>query len=190
MLSLIIHEVDKTYRDQFYLATLYKALFALGYYGLFRVGKLTFSEHVAKASNVHIGVNKQKILVVLYSSKTHGKTHRPQQIKITGGNADGTKRTPVCPFKLTQNYISIRGSFHSEDEPLFIFRDGKPVQATHANKTLKNAIHRLGLDSSIYGFHSLRIGRTTDLLKVGYSIEKIKELGRWKSNAVYRYLHN
>ena len=36
--------------------------------------------------------------------------------------------------------------------------------------------------------HSFRGGRTSDLANMGYSIDQIKALGRWKFNAVYRYL--
>ena len=47
------------------------------------VGELTASPHVLHAKNIHIGTNKNKILLILYSSKTHGKANRPQEIKIT-----------------------------------------------------------------------------------------------------------
>ena len=75
LLELILFEVQRIFTDssQYYLEILYKALFALGYYGLFRVGELTLSPHVIKASNVHVATNQDKILIVLYTSKTHGK---------------------------------------------------------------------------------------------------------------------
>ena len=45
-------------------------------------------------------------------------------------------------------------------------------------------------DDTLYGTHSLRSGRTCDLYKLGLSVETIKKIGRWKSNAVFRYLKN
>ena len=35
--------------------------------------------------------------------------------------------------------------------------------------------------------HGIRLGHVTDLLNLGVSVETIKKLGRWKSNAVYVY---
>ena len=46
----------------------------------------------------------------------------------------------------------------------------------------------LGLDDKLYGMHSLRIGRTTDLIKFNYSIEEIKIMGHWRSNVVFKYI--
>ena len=81
LLQLLIFEVDRLLGTQVYLATLYKAMLAMGYYGLFRVGKLAKGDHSIKAANIHIGVNKNKILVVLYTSKMHGYGSRPQKVK-------------------------------------------------------------------------------------------------------------
>ena len=69
-----------------------------------------------------------------------------------------------------------------------MFRDGSPVRPEHARATLQWAIDKLGLDSSLYGMHSLRIGRTSDLAKFNYSIEEICRMGHWRSNVVYKYI--
>ena len=69
------------FNAQWYMENMYKALFALGYYGLPRVGELTHSQHVIKARDVHLGMNKDKILVILYSSKTHDESMKPQRLK-------------------------------------------------------------------------------------------------------------
>ena len=53
---------------------------------------------------------------------------------------------------------------------------------------LKTAIKRMGLNPSLYTVHGTRGGRANDLLSMGLSVEAIKKLGRWKSNAVYVYL--
>ena len=44
------------------------------------------------------------------------------------------------------------------------------------------------LDTSKYNTHSFRIGRCTDHVLQGFSNEKIKKIGRWKSNAYLRYV--
>ena len=85
LLEMILFEIQRYFSplNQYYLELLYKTIFALCYYGLMRVGEVTKSQHVLKAKDVHIAQNKDKILLILYSSKTHTKGSRPQKIKIT-----------------------------------------------------------------------------------------------------------
>ena len=85
LLEMLLFEIKRQWYDnkspQPYLAFMYQAIFCLAYYGMLRVGELAFSNHCIKACNIHVGSNKDKILVVLYSSKTHGKESRPQKVK-------------------------------------------------------------------------------------------------------------
>ena len=196
LLELVLFELERMFgHAQLYLEIMYKALFSLGYYGLMRVGELTVNEggHTVKAGDIHLALNKEKLLVVLYTSKTHGLESRPQHIKIVSNKAEKSGRylhRNFCPFSLIQNYIHIREGYTDEREPFFIFKGGKPVGAQQARQTLKEAIKRLSLDEHLYDMHSLRIGRASDLAKFGYSVEEIKRMGRWRSNAVYRYIRN
>ena len=194
LLDQILFEVGRIFdvNNQPYLNCLYKALFAIGYYGLLWVGELTESEHAVRARNVHIADNKNKMMFILYSSKTHHKGNHPQKIKIVANKHEKsghyTKRH-FCPFTLANQYIEMRGKkFYSQNEQFFIFWDHSPVKPTHANKILKLAIHQLGLNETLYSFHGLRIGRTSDLVKYGYSIEEVRHMGRWKSNVIYNYV--
>ena len=53
---------------------------------------------------------------------------------------------------------------------------------------IRKEISQLGLEGALYDTHSLRIGQATDLLKANVPIDEIKRKGRWKSNAVFKYL--
>ena len=147
---------------------------------------MTNGPHVLKAKDVHIATNKDKMLLILYSSKTHDKSSSPQEIKITA-NGSSTKRY-YCPFKLMRQYIRARGSYIDPEEQFFVFSDNSPVLQYQARRVLKLVITKLGLDSSLYGMHSFRIGRTTDLVKYNVPIDKIRILGCWKSNVIYKYI--
>ena len=59
-------ELERIFNKQFYLESLYKAIFVLAYYGLMQIGELTQSNHVLKAKDIQIGVNKPKILLILF----------------------------------------------------------------------------------------------------------------------------
>ena len=195
LLELILFELDRHYGGkQPYLCTLYKAAFSLAYYGLMRVGELTEGPHNAKAKDVHIGMNKDKILIVLYSSKTHGLESRPQKIKISAATNKSmkTREKFFCPFKLMRHYIAVRGStYESDAEPLLVFSDKSPLKAVQFRKTLRMMLEKLNLNPSLYNTHSLRAGRSNDLKIFGYSIPEIRKAGRWRSKGViFKYLSN
>ena len=193
LLELILFEIQRVYGSagQHYLQIMYTALFALSYYGMMRVGEVTKSDHVVKAKDIQSAVNKDKLRVILYSSKTHKTGMRPQKITITSNQEEKSgfyAKRYFCPFKLMNTYISCRGDFDEADDQFFVFSDGSPVAANHARQVLKTCLTNLGLSSEFYGMHSFRVGRTTDLIKYNYSIEEVKRMGRWCSNTVYRYI--
>ena len=165
-------------------------MFSTAYYGLFHVGELTTGDHPVLARDVHIAQNKAKMLFILCTSKTHWKNNKPQMVKITSPTViDKTSiNKGFCPFALLRQFAAQRGPYGDSREPLFIFRDGQPVKPDHMRQCLRNAIKMIGLNQHLYSVHSLHVGRSTDLFLMGLSVETIKKLGRWKSNAVYRYL--
>ena len=194
LLEMILFEICRVYENQLYLCKLYQAIYILGYYGLMRVGEMTQGDHPVKACNVHMGHKKNKILLILYSSKTHSRANPPQKIKISElqehNNQQAKKRNTVlfCPFSILRKYIEARGGFLSMDENFFVFKDKSAVKPKHTNDVLKKCLSRMNLDHTLYSIHGLRSGRACDMLKQGFSIEHIKYVGRWKSNAVYKYL--
>ena len=101
LLEMLLFEIGRHFNKtnpQPYLETMYKAMFCLGYYGMLRVGELTLGPHTLKACNIHVGNNKDKILLVLYSSKTHGRESGPQKIKISAAPTRMTCTRNICLF--------------------------------------------------------------------------------------------
>ena len=191
LLELILFEIQRMYETQPYLEILFKAIFALAYYGLMRIGELTLSQHVIKAKDVHSAMNKNKILLILYSSKTHSVANYPQKIKITAmnDNMEFNRHRFFCPFRLVRNYVDSRGPYSTDQEQFFVFKGKIPVKALQVRKVMRMALSRLNLNPMLYNTHSYRIGRSVDLYRTGrFSIDCIRQAGRWRSNAVYRYL--
>ena len=87
-LEMLLFEIQHMYSSDIYLELLYKTIFLVAYYGMLCISEIASSDtdvsldHSVKACNVHMGTNKPKVLLVLYSSKTHGKESRPQKVKI------------------------------------------------------------------------------------------------------------
>ena len=190
LLNLLLDSIEWVYgqkENQPYLGTLYKALFSIGYHGLFRVGELTTGDHPVLAKDVHIANNKKKLLFVLRTSKTHWKDVNPQVIKIKSTeNCEQDKN--YCPFAILRNYLMVRPTYISDEEPFFVFSDRSPVAPKHMRNVMKLVLKLNDLEPRLYGTHSLRIGKCHDLLEANISVPVISKLGRWKSNVVYKYL--
>ena len=203
LLELILFKVQRKYNDQPYLESMYISAYLLQYYGLLRIGEVAKGIHSIKAVNVHEAKQYNRLLIVLYSSKTHGKESPPQKIKILGNKTleitDSKKLVKThtikkkdlgrfCPVEWTLKYIQMRPQITDLDEQFFILSDGTPLPPNFMRTLLRDTIKSFTLDPLLYDTHSFRIGRATDLFKAGVDVEDIKLLGRWKSNAVYKYL--
>ena len=188
LLMLMLKKTEEYFdkRNQFYLATLYQALFSTAYFGLFRIGELVVGNHTIAARDVHVGVNKNKMLFLLRTSKTHWLDKKPQTVKICSTNRNMYKQ--YCPYRLLRNYTKIRKSYRSDSEPFFVFKDRSVITANMVRKVFKEIIELCGLNPKLYNLHGFRAGRSVDLFKANLDVKTIMKLGRWSSNIVYTYL--
>ena len=196
MLKMLLKQVTKMFtgsqtNQQPYLETLFKAIYSTAYYGLLRIGEMAKGSHTILVRNTYIGTNKDKILFILMSSKTHCKGDPPQKVKISRSPLDGKSKQidKFCPFQLLRDYMAVRPESRSKDKQFFVLSDNTPVCPAFIYKNLKLILKEAGFDD-YYSFHSFIAGRTQDLLRLGLSVETIKDIGCWKSNAVFAYLKN
>ena len=188
LLEMLLIELIRYFHDQIYLQYLYKCMFSTGYFGMMRIGEMASGSHPVKAKDIYVSKSKQKMKLYLYSSKTHGRETRPQTIRIEGDDISAFENDYFNPYDILQDFLNIRGDYDNDNEALFIFRDKSPVKPDNFRQVFKKMLRRLNLNHKLYDTHSFRIGRATDMQKLGFSIEQIKHYGRWKSNAVYKYL--
>ena len=181
LLEMLLFEIKRTYKDagQNYLYDMYIAILCLTYYGMLRVGEITQGPHTLKACNVHVGDNKEKIMVVLYTSKTHGQESSPQEIKISAVRSDKKHVKFFCPVKAVIKFMQTRGCYHSIQEHFFVVKDKTLVRLENFKTTLRSMLRNIGLDGSLYDVHSFRSRRTCDLAKFGYSVDQIKDMDHW-----------
>ena len=190
LLEQILFEEQRKFTTQPFIQSMYKTLFCTAYYGMMRIGELVKaeSEHFVRAKDVHLSPNQDKIMLRLHTSKTHVQGDKPQEIKISKTQVLEVQRF-FCPFKLMREYISYRGiGFEEYSKAFFIYHDGSPVLADTVRTTLRQLLDNLNLDSSLYDTMSFRSGRVVDMYKMGYSLESLKRIGRWKSDAIYHYI--
>lgn len=127
LLKALISKTHQYYylkKGQIYLATMLKAMFSMAYFGLMRVSEFTEGEHAVKAPDVCFAKNKEKIVITLYSSKTHSVADKPQHISIEGQPDMGE----MCPVKLISDYVKLRGAIAiNEHDCFFVYQDNVPV---------------------------------------------------------------
>ena len=191
LMELLLSSVEKYFGDnpQPYLTRLYRALISTTYYGLFRIGEVTQGPHVIKAKNVYRGKNKNKLLFVLFTSKTHCADSRPQTVKISQIR-DRNKSGQFCPFTIVNEYLEMRVKNKTDQEQFFVFSDRSPVKPEHFRIMLRNLLKFNNIDWTRYRVHDFRSGHATEMLENGVPIDKIRKLGRWKTSTVFKYLKN
>ena len=171
---------------------MYQTAFTVAYFGMLKVGEIGAGCRTIKAKDVHVGKNKNKILMVLYTSKTHGKESCPQKIRIMADNQTHVQKNKFCfcPFNLACRYCSWHGNYLEDSEPFLVLRDQTAVRPDQLRKVLQTMLSRLNLQAYLYDMHSFRSGRSGDMLKYRYSISRIHTMGRWQSNIVFKYIRN
>ena len=154
ILFSLLDRINEHFSLQPYLLSLYTALFSTAYFGLFRVGELTKSDHAVKAEDVHVGLNKKKILFILKSSKTHGKYALPQEIKICSTSltkepkSKSRDRSEIyCPYEILRNYVIKRSDNNDNSDQFFVHADGSAV--TPMQMRIKLMLHLSGFNEKI-----------------------------------------
>lgn len=168
-----------------YEAGLFRAAFTLAFFGLFRVGELVFSSSQLAnrplfLTDIRHAVADREFSVYLRQSKTN-QSGPPTIVNIV---ATGTA---VCPVTAMQAYLCIRSTL-MPDGYLFCHINGSPLNRYQFGAVLGRAIRSLHLSDAHFRSHSFRIGAATWLAHKGVSHERIKQLGRWSSNAFRHYI--
>ena len=159
------------------------AAFSLAFFGFLRISEFTspskrnFS-HWIHPTQADIEWDKGHFTFFIKRSKTD-QLHHGEYIHIhrSGGQ--------LCPVKAMKRYLKCKHQ-HSED-PLFTFRNGKPLTRHSCLQHLRHLLQRAGYSPELYNTHSFRIGAATHAAHLGMPSHHIKLLGRWHSTAYQRY---
>ncbi len=158
---------------------LFKAMFLIAFHACCRVGELTKSGQAQHWLKLHdISFANQSVTVTSTSYK-HCKPGYVPKITV---HATGNQYCPVMALKA---FLSIRGT---QPGPLFCMSDNLPITRHMFCKVLNQCVSFLGLNSAQLTSHSFRIGRATLGLEQGLTIEQIRLMGRWHSDAFRKYL--
>lgn len=160
---------------------LFKTTYTLAFCGLFCVGELTVSSskgrlatHTLLNTDVYFKSDTEELVINLRSSKTD-QFNKGSTIVIP-------KASDIsCAVISMRKYLEIRPRV---DGPLFCHFNGEPLTRYQFSAILMKTLNLAGEGGGgNYKAHSFRIGAATALSMAGYSDDKVKEVGRWKSTA-------
>lgn len=185
LLKRIIEALPKVVPN-YHFQLLIQAVFLIAFNAFMRLGEL-FARNPSGQSKIlqrddvsflhSQGIMGAQLILRDYK---HNKEKTPLIIFLTG--CPGSN---MCPVDALAKYLSV---FKHNSGPLFQFMDGKPVPGSFITAQLHKIIEFLGLNSKYYKGHSFRIGAATHAANLGFSENYIQKLGRWKSNAMRRYI--
>ena len=99
----------------------------------------------------------------------------------------------ACPVLcLARRVLNLRAYNAAEDCPLYVVFDragSSVVTSSMITAIIRDATHGTDIPPSKVSARSLRASGATALLQAGTDVSKIKLLGRWKTDEVFRYLH-
>jgi hypothetical protein len=166
-----------------YEMILFKCVFVLAFFGLFRISELVCQNKKDPSSKVlqisDIAFKEEKMKVTIRFSKTDQKgKSSPIVFKSKKGEN-------LCPVQSMKKYITERGH---HDGPLFCHADGSYLSRFQFNKVLERTVGFLDNTISNIKSHSFRIGGATNAICKGIPYEQVQEMGRWQSDAAKRYI--
>jgi len=88
---------------------------------------------------------------------------------------------------LLRAWVRARRAAHGERGPLFCHHDGRGITVAELRDMVKRLMQAIGLDPSVFGAHSLRIGGATAALAAGVPPSLIRLMGRWSSDVYLIY---
>ena len=162
-----------------------RAAFTVAFAAFLRAGELTWSKwnpdnhttHLSRGSVTFLE-NGTGVLLQLPRSKTD-PLGKGTTIPLAPAN------DLACPVASLRTLFSRYP--RPATDPLFTRLVG-PFDKDWFEVSIKQAILHTGRDPSTFSGHSFRRGAANSAIAAGISKEEIKELGRWKSSAINRYI--
>lgn len=202
---MILDAMDSIFSQQEYLRCLYKAMLLMGYYAMLRVGEMASGDYPIDVNDVKLAVNKKRLSVTIRIAKNMLPGQPPHVVRIPSltqqqeyslyndfGRFGQEHYTGYDPWLVIREYIAVRpGRIVGKPEPFFVFADRSLVRPHHFTTALRQTISHCHLNAQLYGPHSLKIGRASDMGRLNLTLERIKREGRWSSsNTVARYVRH
>jgi site-specific recombinase XerC len=151
------------------------AAMVVGFHGLFRASEIVARD--AKNPMLlrkHVTFFKDRVVIHVARSKTDTFD---EGVDVTIHATNG----PLCPLLWLKTAMD-RAIDKRGEAPVFQRPNGAPMTYAYFQNFIKRMCVKTGLPQG-FSSHSLRIGGASTLIALGFSVDAVKKLGRWKSYA-------
>lgn len=164
-----------------YEQVLFKAAFALAFYGAFRLSELV-SPNRHTQGGVGVGevcCSDQKVVVWVRKSKTDqlGRGVEVVLHRLAG--------CVSCPVGAVSEFLKVRQQWQGA---FLVHEDGTPLSRFQFIAIFRKCLEGLQVSVGDYGSHSFRIGAATEAVRLGLPQEVVKRIGRWESQRFLGYV--
>ena len=167
-----------------YERSLWKALFSIAYFGCFRASEFLISTDEMKLLCLERVFLRRDGAFEFLLVKTKNNTNGQVQEVIFHQLGDD----PICPVAALHQFMALR-PVTSRSTPLFVNARGTPITPKVFNAMVRAILARLGLpDTKRYSAKSFRVGAASEAFSLGFSLDDVKGLGRWNSDAFMDYI--
>lgn len=149
------------------------------FFGAFRVSELLGTRMRSGRRYGEVRVYDGRLGIWLGQSKTD-PLGRGKWVWL---NENGT--AAVCPVQEWRFFLQLE---RGPGDEIFCHADGARVTAPQLLAVLRMALKKLGIDPVGFGTHSFRIGAATAAARLGWSWDRIRQIGRWNSRCCERYV--
>ena len=127
--------------------------------------------------------DKKGMTMTITRSKTRNASMPPKVIRL-----QAQKGRVLCPVGALRLALGVMASA-GEGSALLAWPDGRPYLYHQFLKLLRQLLTIVGADPDKYGAHSFRRGGATLAADMGASVEQLKALGDWRSDAYQAYIN-
>lgn len=168
-----------------YEARLFSAAYSIAFFGALGIGEVVCDGGVAHGQRgillSDLTLSSSDLIVKVRSSKTD------QQGKGALLRLPAAQGNRPCLVRDTRRFLYLRPN---SPGPFLIHADGSLLARHQFTRVVCIALVACWLPAAEFAAHSFRIGAATTVVHLRLSTERIKDMGRWKSNAYKAYVRN
>jgi hypothetical protein len=169
-----------------YEIKLFSAAYTLAFFGFFRVGEITAAGKSDVGVNKIVGINDIAFVDDGKAVLIHVRFSKADQLgKGATIKLQSTGHLSMCPVLAVKGYLANRPAVSG---PLLCHLNCTPLTRYQFSAILKKVLSVLDPQLKDYTSHSFRLGAASSAANRGWSVEKIKESGRWSSDSYKLYV--
>lgn len=164
-----------------YERVLFKAAFALAFFGALRVSELVSPSKAIPGGLMHgeVKLLEDRVRIWISRSKTD-QAGRGRYLEF-GKIAEFS----ICSVRIVQSFKEVRPALTG---PFLIHEDDECLSRYQFVTVFKKCVVIVGCDPLQFSSHSFRIGAATEAARAGLSQEVIRRIGRWDSDRFKLYV--